>query len=307
MYGKTFFGDGAKADVEDMIHELLEVYDQRLANADWLTEETREYARQKLTTMDIRAGYPDSLDDWWYTLDASEETCATDMAVYLYTESFKYSLQKVGQTVDRGQWPMTANTVNACYLATDNSITFPAAILQEPFYSASYSREQNLGGIGVVIGHEISHAFDTNTGSKYDAYGNMVNWWTEEDAAAFAERSAKVEARYSSIEALPGEYVHGDLTIGETVADLGGMAATLDLMAGIEDADYDAYFRQFATIWACVETKEYLSGYLLTNTHAPSYLRADITVQQFEEFYETYDIPEGSAMYTAPEDRLKVW
>ena len=202
---------------------------------------------------------------------------------------------------------MSANTVNACYTATDNSITFPAAILQEPFYSTSNSREQNLGGIGMVIGHEISHAFDTNTGSKYDAEGNMVNWWTEEDAAAFEERSKKVEDRYASIEVLPGEYVHGDLTIGETVADLGGVAATLDLMAEIEDADYDAYFRQFASIWKSVETKEYISNALLTNPHAPNYLRADITVQQFEEFYETYDIPEGSAMYTAPEDRLHVW
>ena len=208
--------------------------------------------------------------------------------------------------VERGLWDMSANTVNAYYAPGDNSINFPAAILQAPFYDKNASRSANLGGIGVVIGHEISHAFDTS-GSQFDAAGNMVNWWTDEDRAAFTERTAKVAERYGAIEVLPGESVHGDLTIGETVADLCGMACMLDLMKTTKDADYEAFFTSFTRVWRELITKEERSRRLKIDPHAPAYLRADITVQQFEEFYETFDVKEGDRMYTAPEDRLRVW
>ena len=306
MYGYTYFGAEAKADVESIILEVLDAYDARLAGADWLTEETREYARKKLAAITIRAGYQDQLDSWWYTLQIGDEKCAADAMLYLTVEKLMRQMSTAGQPVDRSQWGMSSNTVNACYDWSDNSINFPAAILQEPFYSAGNSREQNLGGIGMVIGHEISHAFDPQ-GSQYDAEGNKVNWWTDADAEAFAERTARVKERFNSIEVLPDEYVNGEMTIGEAVADLGGIAVTLDLMAKLENPDYDAYFRQLASVWKCRITKERASSDLRTNVHPLAFLRVDISVQQFDEFYATFDIEEGSAMYTAPEDRLKVW
>ena len=305
-YAEKYFGEESKADVTEMVDEIMAVMKTRLSAADWLTEATRNTAIEKLDTMTLRIGYPTSLGfDWDAITVAAVEPFIENVMNMLMLMSAQQNA-KADMPVDKEVWEMGANTVNAYYMPTDNSINFPAAILQAPFYSNERSRSANLGGIGMVIAHEITHAFDT-MGSQFDKDGNMKNWWTEADSAAFKERTDKVAARYAAIEVIDGEHVRGDLTIGETVADLGGMSCTLDVMRGLDGADYSEYFTAYTNIWAERCTPEMRVYMLKTNAHAPGYLRANVTVQQFQEFYDTYGVKEGDFMYTAPEDRLMVW
>ncbi len=306
IYAEQYFDDAAKADLTDMVDEIKLVYKDHLNNADWLTEETRETACEKLDTLTLRIGYPDVYMYDWDSIDFEADTPFIENVMHCITQMSAQQNQKADQPVEQDCWVMGANTVNAYYLPNDNSINFPAAILQPPFYDTSASRSTNLGSIGVVIAHEITHAFDT-TGSQFDKDGNMTNWWTDKDRAAFKERTDKVASYYGAIEVIDGEYVQGDLTIGETVADLGAVAATLDIMQNLEDADYEEYFSGFATIWYEKCTPESRVYLLKNDPHAPCYLRANVTLAQFQQFCDTYGIKEGDSMYVAPEDRLQVW
>lgn len=306
IYAEKYFDKSSKADIEDMVREVFDVYKQRLTAADWLGEKTRQTAIEKLETMTLRIGYPEVFCYDWDRVQLSAERPLIENVTNVIIEISEQSHAWADQPVNRELWDMSANTVNAYYNPSDNSINFPAAILNPPFYTAGGSRSQNLGGIGAVIAHEITHAFDT-AGSQFDKDGNMLNWWTDADRAAFKARTDKVAAYYGSIEVLPGEFVHGDLTIGETVADLAAMASTLDILRTMEDADYEAYFASWVNIWAQLITPEMRSYFLKYDPHAPNYLRADVTVQQFPEFYETYGVKEGDLMYLAPEQRLEVW
>ena len=205
---------------------------------------------------------------------------------------------------------MSAATVNACYVPSQNSINFPAAILRKPFYDKDATLAYNMGGIGIVIGHEMSHAFDTN-GSQYDKDGNLVNWWTDEDREAFRQRTKAVGERYAMYEILDGESPNADLVITETVADLAGTSVVLDLLAGNEkegiQVNYEDFFIADATCWRRLLTKNGVQERLKIDNHAPDFLRINVNVSQFDKFYETFDVKEGDRMYTKPEDRLSVW
>ena len=306
IYAAKFFDKGAKEDVTEMVREVFAAYKTRLAAADWLSEATRKTAIDKLDGMTLRIGYPEVYRFDWSKITVDANKPLVDNVIAITAEETLQLSANIDQPVNRDVWSMSAHTVNAYYEPSDNSINFPAAILNVPFYNAAGTRSENLGGIGSVIAHEISHAFDS-TGSQFDREGNMVNWWTDEDRAAFKARTDKVATRYAAIEVLNGEHVRGDLTIGETVADLGAVACTLDIMRTLDNPDYEGYIKTWTRIWAQRITPEMRDYYLKYDPHAPSYLRANVTMQQFAELYETYDIVKGDFMFVAPEDRLEVW
>ena len=306
IYAGKYFDEASKADVTAIIYDVFDAYKARLAAADWLSEATRATAVEKLDTMTLRVGYPEVYRFDWDKIGVAADKPLIDNYASIITEESAQLNALADQPVNRDVWGISANTVNACYEPSDNSINFPAAILNPPFYNAEGSRSENLGGIGSVIAHEITHAFDT-TGSQFDKDGNMSNWWTDEDRAAFKALTDKVAERFASIEVVNGEHVRGDLTIGETVADLGAIACTLDIMRELDEPDYESFFGAWVSVWAQRITHEMREYYLKYDPHAPSYLRANVTLQQFQELYDTYDIQEGDFMYVAPEDRLKVW
>jgi putative endopeptidase len=197
--------------------------------------------------------------------------------------------------------------VNGFYYPSDNSINIPAGILGGVFYDPDKSEASNMGGVGMTIGHEISHAFRQYHGSQYDKDGNLNSWWTEEDRAAFRERVKKVENYYATFEPISGIHVDGELTKGETVADLGGMTCLLEIAKSKENFSYSDFFSNWARKFRGKMTSGYVEELLQQDPHAPQYLRINVTAQQFQEFYDTFGVVEGDNMYLAPEERFLVW
>ena len=203
-------------------------------------------------------------------------------------------------------WAMSPYTVNACYNASFNDITFPAAILQAPMYDVNASREENLGGIGYVIAHEITHAFDNN-GAKFDEKGNAADWWTAEDYAAFQTKCEAVKGWYDGQESAPGITCSGTLTLSENVADLGALQCIVEAAGKLEEPDYEALFRSVARTWASTATRGALERLAVGDVHAADKLRVNRALQTMDLFYEVFDIREGDGMWTEPESRVKVW
>lgn len=308
MYVENYVTEETKEEVTEIVEQAVDVYRQRLDQNEWLGEETKAKAIEKLDNLKIRVAYPDDWSIYDYSgFEFPEDGGILDDIMVMRKESWERMLVKAKSEIDANLWMTSPQTVNAYYSPTDNSINIPAGILGGDFYGEEDSIEEQMGSLGVIIGHEITHGFDSNMGSLYDKDGNLANWWTDEDRAAFEERTDKVGEYYASIEVLPDKYINGDYTIGETVADLGGMSCMLEIAKGIEDFDYQAFFESWAKVWKVQETEQVAEYLLQTDVHAPGYLRTNVNVQQFEEFYEAYDVKEGDGMYLAPEDRLSVW
>ena len=197
-------------------------------------------------------------------------------------------------------------TVNACYSPQQNDITFPAAILQAPMYDVNASYEQNLGGIGYVIAHEITHAFDNN-GAKFDENGNAADWWTEEDYAAFQQLCQEMIDFYDGEEGVPGIPMNGTLTLSENVADQGAAACITEIVAGLENPDFETLYKSMANSWAATASREYCQYAAQADVHSTEKLRVNRVVVNCDEFYETFDIQEGDGMWVAPEDRVRIW
>ena len=304
-YGKKYFGEKAKADVVEIVKEIIETYKGRVAKNDFLSEQTKEKAIKKLGTIVIKMGYPDKCKEIYNKLafDSSDSLYkAMEVLGHIRTVDNNSKLYK---DVDRTEWPMPGHMVNACYNPTSNDITFPAAILQAPFYSIKQSRSENLGGIGAVIGHEISHAFDNN-GAKCDENGNLNNWWTDEDFKRFEERTHAMIEEFDGIE-LPQGKVNGKFIVSENIADNGGMAVTLEMMSHLKNADYQAYFRNWARVWCMKARPEYLQLLLSVDVHGPAELRANMQPRNFPEWYKAFDVTEKDGMYLAPEKRVTIW
>ena len=304
-YGKKYFGEKAKADVVNIVKEIIETYKLRVSRNDFLSEQTKEKAIRKLGTIVIKMGYPDKCKEIYDKLafDANDSLYkAMEVLGHIRTLDNNSKLYK---DVDRTEWPMPGHMVNACYSPTSNDITFPAAILQAPFYSIKQSRSENLGGIGAVIGHEISHAFDNN-GAKCDENGNLNNWWTDEDFKRFEERTHAMIEEFDGIE-LPQGKVNGTFIVSENIADNGGMAVTLEMMSHMKDADYQAYFRNWARVWCMKARPEYLQLLLSVDVHGPAELRANMQPRNFSEWYEAFGVTEKDGMYLAPEKRVTIW
>ncbi len=307
-YGKTYFGDTARQDVHEMVESIVETYKDRLSKNEWLSEATRAMAIRKLENMSINVGYPDEARPVFVqmqTLPASEggTLVGNAMAFMRIIKADNYG--KWNKPVDRGLWPLSADTVNAMYTPLDNSINFPAAILQAPFYSQEQSVSENYGGIGAVIAHEISHAFDPN-GAKFDELGSLANWWTEEDLSKFEELSQAMVEEFDGVE-YAGGVVNGAMTMAENVADAGGLACALEAVKKDPQADLEAFFTNWAMIWRQKATPEYEALLLSLDVHAPNKLRANIQLQNMDDFYTVFDIAEGDGMYRAPEDRVIIW
>ena len=304
-YGKKYFGEKAKKDVVDIVKEIIETYKGRVARNDFLSEQTKQKAINKLNKIVIKMGYPDKCDELYDRLTFDENG-----SLFQALEDIRYTrmldnLSKLYKDVDRSEWVMPGHMVNACYNPTSNDITFPAAILQAPFYSIKQSRSENLGGIGAVIGHEISHAFDNN-GAKCDEDGNLNNWWTDEDFKRFEERTHAMIEEFDGIE-LPQGKVNGTFIVSENIADNGGMAVTLEMMSHLHDADYQAYFRNWARVWCMKARPEFLQLLLSVDVHGPAELRANMQPRNFTEWYQAFDVTEKDGMYLAPDKRVIIW
>ncbi len=307
-YGATYFGDTARQDVTVMIKTMINVYKQRLANNAWLSQATKDKAIVKLNNIVIKVGYPDQVRAIYSQLKIKTAAEGGDLLNNILNLAKIFRLDnfaKIKQPVDRTRWAMPGNLVNACYDPSFNDITFPAAILQAPFYSLGQTNSQNYGGIGAVIAHEISHAFDNN-GAKFDEQGNMVNWWTDADYAAFEERTQAMIQEFDGI-SYAGSQVNGKLVISENVADGGGLSCALEAAKEDDDVDLKAFFNNWAKVWRIKATNEYRQLLLSIDVHAPGPLRANVQAQNMDDFYQAFDVTEQDGMWLAPEDRVNIW
>ena len=304
-YGEKYFGEAAKKDIIEMVHEIIETYKKRVRNNPILEEPTKEKAIKKLSTMKVKMGYPDKVDEIYDKLVFDEELSLYEIVKGLNKILVLDNISELNKDVDKTKWAMPGHMVNACYNPTANDITFPAAILQVPFYSINQSRSQNLGGIGAVIGHEISHAFDNN-GAKVDEDGNLNNWWTKNDTKKFNASTKAMIKEFDGIE-LPWGKVNGKFIVSENIADNGGMAVTLDIMSNMKDANYEEYFKNWAKVWCMKAREEYLKLILAIDVHAPTVLRANMQPRNFEEWYKTFNVKKTDKMYIAPNKRVIIW
>lgn len=307
-YGKKYLGDDAKADVISMIHKMISIYEQRLSNNDWLSQATKDKAKVKLQAMVLKVGYPDKIEEIYSRYQIKPTSEGGSLYENLHAarlEQIKYNLEKLDQDVDRTTWNMPGNLVNASYDPSKNDLTFPAAILQAPFYDLQASSSTNYGGIGAVIAHEISHAFDNN-GAQFDEFGNMVNWWTDEDFKQFKTRTQAEIDLFDGIE-YGGGKINGKLVVSENVADVGGLSNAIEAAKSEADANMKELFENWARVWAMKASPEYINMLLAVDVHAPGPMRANVQPQNFAEFYEAFDVQPEDGMYLEPEKRVNIW
>lgn len=307
MYVEEHFSREDKEDVEQIISRILGEYETVIRGQDWMSEATKEKAICKLSAMQVKIGYPDrwpEAKDMMQVTPISEGGSLMSNLLTSMEVAIEYSLRQLDAPVDRSEWDTTPQTVNAYYDPSNNEIVFPAAILQAPFYNPENSEGANLGGIGYVIAHEVSHAFDAS-GALYDEYGNYNVWWTEEEMEAYQALSQSIVTYYDNYE-LMGSSVNGELTLSENIADLGAITCIASIIGEDKDMLKDA-FAQMAYNWACQDTAEYALYLLSTDTHSPNKVRVNAVLSSCDEFYEVYHVKEKDGMYVAPEDRVGIW
>lgn len=316
LYVKEFFPPEAKEQAEEMIENIIAAYKIRINKLEWMTDETKEKAIQKLDSFTIKVGYPDKWEDY-SEMKVNKDNTYYENMMAAGDWSYRDNLSKIGEPVDKTKWGMSPQTVNAYYNPSVNEIVFPAAILQPPFYNYKADAAVNFGGVGAVIGHEISHAFD-DSGARFDSQGNLHNWWTDEDLEKFTKRADKLADLYSNVEVMDSLYINGKFTLGENIGDLGGVLASYD---GLEMylkkhgrpgkingfTPEQRFFMSWATVWRTKMRKEALRSQVKTNPHSPGKYRAYIPLQNVDAFYKAFDIKEGDSMYVAPKDRVSIW
>jgi putative endopeptidase len=312
-YVEKYFPASAKAQVTAMVDNIVDAFEGRVEANEWLAPETKNEALAKVRTIRVSVGYPDSWRDYGsFSVDAGK---AYANVIAAEKVEYAHQLAKIGMPMDKGEWWMTAQLVNAVNLPVQNALNFPAGILQPPFFDAEADPAYNYGAIGVVIGHEISHSFDDN-GAAFDASGVLRNWWTEDDFAQFAVAGNALADQYDSYEPFPDLHVNGKLTLGENIADVAGLAAAYDAyrasLNGNEAPVIDGYtgdqrfFIGYAQIWATKMREESLRRRIATDGHAPGQYRA-LTVRNIDAWYEAFDVQPGDELYLAPEQRIKIW
>lgn len=294
-------------DALQTVKEFKDVYKEMLLNEDWLSEETKQKAVEKLEAVEAMAVYPEKRYDY-STLDLSDCNSYLDMLCRIDRYEEDKEKEKINGLVDRAYWDMESGVCNAYYDQTKNTVVILAGIMLPPLYSEDMGKEEKLAALGTIIGHELSHAFDT-TGAQYDKDGNLATWWTDQDYQLFKERTQSVVQYLNRItpDNGSGEPVNGSRVQGEMIADLGGVKAALQIAAREENFDYDKFFRMHALHWREVMSKEAQQRLMATDEHPLDYLRTNVVLQQFQEFYDTYDIKPGDNMYLAPEKRIEVW
>ncbi|AUF83528.1 M13 family peptidase [Mesoplasma syrphidae] len=306
-YVKRHFSPSAKKQVLTMVDDLIKVYKNRINDLDWMSKETKIKALEKADSFKVKIGYPDKWDDFSdLKIDLYENGGSLfENTLSIQKHYLNKELANIANPVDKDKWYMYAQTVNAYYNPTSNEICFPAAILQKPFYSEEQEHAKNLGGIGAVIGHEVSHGFD-DEGSKFDKDGNLKDWWTKADYEQYKNRTDKIVEQYNAYE-FNGTHVNGQLTLGENIGDLSGVAAALDICKNQAPNDLELFFENFAKVFCRISTPELRNTRLLTDPHSPEEVRVNGVFVNIDEFHELYKTKSGDKMYKPKKDRIKVW
>jgi putative endopeptidase len=319
LYVEKKFPAEAKAKAETMIKNIFVAFENRINNLAWMSPETKVSAVEKLHKSKIKIGYPDKWKDYSALVIKSPEEGGTyfentkNMAKWRFEED----LADLKKPVDKTKWNMSPQTVNAYYNPSYNEIVFPAAILQPPFYNYQADEAVNYGGIGGVIGHEISHGFD-DSGSRYNADGNLVDWWTAEDLKQFSALTGALADQYSALQPLPGTFVDGKFTLGENIGDLGGVNAAYDGLQlylkenenpGLIDGltPEQRFFISWATVWRTKSRDEAIKNQVKTDPHSPGMYRSYVPVQNIDAFYDAFGIKKGDGMYIEPGKRVRIW
>ena len=319
LYVEKKFPAEAKAKAEKMIKNVFKAFENRINNLTWMSPETRVSAIEKLQKSRVKIGYPDKWKDYSKLVLVSTDKDGSYFDNMKRYSKWRYdeNIADLKKPVDKDRWGMSPQTVNAYFNPSFNEIVFPAAILQPPFYNYQADEAVNYGGIGAVIGHEISHGFD-DSGSRYNAEGNLVNWWTEQDLKQFTALGTALADQYSALEPLPGIFVDGKFTLGENIGDLGGVNSAYDglklflaengpapLIDGLTAEQ--RFFISWATIWRTKMRDEAIKSQVKTDPHSPGMFRAFVPLQNVDAFYEAFNIKEGDGMYLKPADRVKIW
>jgi putative endopeptidase len=313
VYVRRYFPPEAKAKAEAMVADLIKAFGRRIDALTWMSPETKAKAREKLATLQVGVGYPSR----WRDYSGLEITRGNALVNAFQAELYDYrwNLAKLGKPVDRSEWWMTPQTVNAVNLPIQNALDFPAAILQPPYFDPNAEPAENFGAIGAVIGHEISHSFD-DQGSQFDATGRLANWWTPADLAHFKEAANRLVAQYDAYRPFPDLAVNGRQTLSENIADVAGLSAAYDgyrLALGGKPARIrqgftgdQQFFISFAQSWREKYREPYLRQIIITDGHAPSEYRAD-AVRNIDAWYDAFNVKPGQALYLAPKDRVRLW
>lgn len=314
LYVEENFPPEAKAACEEMVQYLVKSFNMHITHLDWMSDDTKTKALEKLSKFKVKIGYPDKWKDY-SKLEVGNSLFENVKRLQLW--SFQQNLEKQGKPVDKSEWGMTPQTVNAYYSPLFNEIVFPAAILQPPFYDYKADAAVNFGGIGAVIGHELSHGFD-DSGSQYDGNGNLNNWWTPEDKEKFDKAANALVAQFEAYQPVPGIFVNGRFTLGENIGDLGGSSVAFDALQmyikekgnpGLIDGftPEQRFFLSWATIWRTKTTDEFVVNQVKTDPHSPAQYRAVAPIINLDAFHEAFDIKVGDKLYKSKEERIKIW
>ncbi|MGB2341591.1 MAG: M13 family metallopeptidase [Flavobacteriaceae bacterium] len=319
LYVAEKFPPQAKEKMKELVSNLIEAYEARINNLEWMDATTKSKAIEKLKKTTVKVGYPDQWEDYQKLSLRDSEGGTTYLGAVLNISRFYFmkDLEDLKKPVDKTKWFMSPQTVNAYYNPTYNEIVFPAAILQPPFFDFKADAAINYGAIGGIIGHEISHGFD-DSGADYDADGNLVNWWSDEDLTEFNNLGEKLADQYSTLEVLPGVFINGKFTLGENIGDLGGINASFDALKlhfkkhGKPDpidgfSPEERFFLSWGTVWRTKTREQALKNQVRTDPHSPGIQRAMQPLKNMDAFYATFNVKEGDSMYLKPEERVLIW
>lgn len=313
-YVQRYFPPDNKRRIDALVTKLIDAYRSSINGLDWMSDSTKAEARDKLSKLNVKIGYPKKWKDY-STLRVARDDLVGNVLRSAQLE-YQRNLGRLGKPVDRDEWFTTPQTVNAYYQPTRNDITFPAAILQPPFFDVNADDAVNYGGIGAVIGHEISHAFD-DQGRKFDGTGNLRDWWTPQDVQRFTAKATALAAQYSAYQPLPGQHINGELTLGENIADLSGLTVAhraYELSLGGRPAPVmdgftgdQRFFLGWAQVWRGKIRDQELRVELLSDPHSPTDFRANGVVSNLPEYYQAFDVKQGDKLFRLPDQRVKIW
>lgn len=314
LYVQKYFKPAAKQRMLDLVNNLQQTFAERIQRLDWMTDATKQKALEKLNAFTKKIAYPDKWKDYAGVTISPDNYLENLRSASMW--AYNRMVNRMGQPVDRTEWGMTPPTINAYYNAVNNEIAFPAGILQAPFFDFEADDAINYGGIGAVIGHEITHGFD-DQGSKYSATGNLENWWSEEDAERFKQRTGQVISQYNLFTVLDTVHVNGRLTLGENLADLGGLNIAYAAFTKTEQfkegkkidgfTPTQRFFINWAQVWRNNTLPETAAQLILTDPHSPGMYRANGPVVNMDAWYQAFDVKPGDKMYVAPEKRIHIW
>ncbi|NID05198.1 M13 family metallopeptidase [Luteibacter jiangsuensis] len=313
IYVKKYFPASSRTEVQDMVKNILKAFDERVDTLDWMSAGTKQKAKAKIATIKVGVGYPDTWRDYSGLEVRPDDPLGNHQRAEL--AEYRHQVAKLGKPVDRDEWWMTPQTVNAVNLPLQNALNFPAAILEAPFFDPKADPAANYGSIGAVIGHEISHSFD-NTGAEFDAQGRLANWWTPADEKHFKEAGQRLVAQFNQYEALPGLHINGQQTLGENIADVSGLAiayaAYKESLGGKPAPVIDGltgdqrFFLAFAQSWRTKTRDAALRQQVIGDGHAPGQFRAQ-TVRNLDPWYDAFQPKPGQKLYLDPKQRVRIW